>query len=202
MTSDLSLLCMIRALGQHRSEYDLYMKVDENQDYDHMAETFNKKGFFDCALGNALPLALSYVLKVSRVIMSSLEHYPVIPTLQRETPLSRIPLYIIYLRIGAGHYDAAIDNPLSPKETGESSCSPSTSKLPSPCQNEVTSKEREKVPIKTQVGCRCGRVVQETKEKDHLVTFTKMVANAFKVSGDAQISAVATTVETPMGRRM
>ena len=34
-----------------------------------MAESFNKKGFFDCALGNAVSLVLSNVLKVSIVIM-------------------------------------------------------------------------------------------------------------------------------------
>ena len=45
-------------------------------------------------------------------------------------------------------------------------------------------------------------VVQETKEKDNFVVFTKMVVNAFKVSGDAQISDVATTVETLMGKKM
>ena len=96
--------------------------------------------------------------------MSSLEHYHVIPILPREIPLSRIPLYIVHLRIGAGHYDAAIDNPLLPWETGESSCSSSTSKLQS-CQNEVTSKEPEKVPITTEVGCRCGRGSARNKEE-------------------------------------
>ena len=153
VTNDLSMLCMIRTLrkltvdefqGEHRSEYASYLEVDENQDYENMSESFNKNGFFDCALGNAVPLPLSNVLKVSIVIMSSFEHYPVIPILPRENPLSRIPLYIVHLRIGAGHYDAAIDNPLLPRETGDSSCSSSTRKLPSTCQNEVTSKEPEK----------------------------------------------------------
>ena len=166
VTNDLSMLCMIMTLrkltvdeflGEHRSDYASYLEVDENQDYENMAESFNKNGFFDCALGNAVPLALSNVLKVSIVIMSSLEHYPVIPILPREIPLSRIPLYIVHLRIGAGHYDAVIDNPLLPREAGESSCSSSTRKLPSTCQNEVTSKEPEKVPITAEVGCRCGR---------------------------------------------
>ena len=166
VTNDVSMLCMITTLrkltvdeflGEHRSEYASYLEVDENQDYDHMAESFNKNGFFDCALGNAVPLALSNVLKVSIVIMSSLELYPVIRILPREIPLSRIPLYIVHLRIGAGHYDAAIDNPLLPWESGESSCSSSTSKLSSSCQTEVTSKEPAKVPITTKVGCRCGR---------------------------------------------
>ena len=38
--------------------------------------------------------------------------------------------------------------------------------------------------------------------QDNFVVFTKMVVNAFKVSGDAQISDVATTVETLMGKKM
>ena len=45
-------------------------------------------------------------------------------------------------------------------------------------------------------------LVQETKEKDNFVLFTKMVVNAFKVSGDAQISDVAATLETLMGKKM
>ena len=170
VTKDLNMLCMIRTLrkltvdeflGEHRSEYASYLEVDENQDYDQMAESLKKNGFFYCALGNAVPLALSNILKVPLVIMSSLEHYPVIPILPREIPLSRTPLYIVHLRIGAGHYDAAIDNPLLPRETGESSCSSSTSKLPSSCQNEATSKE----PIILEVGCRCGRGSARNKEE-------------------------------------
>ena len=44
--------------------------------------------------------------------------------------------------------------------------------------------------------------MQEIKEKDHFVVFKKMNVNAFKVSGDAQISVVATAVETVMGKGM
>ena len=51
VTNDVSMLCMITTLrkltiveflGEHRSEYASYLEVDENQDYDHMAECFNK----------------------------------------------------------------------------------------------------------------------------------------------------------------
>ena len=59
--------------------------------------------------------------------------------------------------MGSGHYDAAIDNPPLPQEAGESSCLLSTRIMPSSCQNKVTSKEPEKVPMTTEVGCRCGR---------------------------------------------
>lgn len=45
-------------------------------------------------------------------------------------------------------------------------------------------------------------LMQEIKEKDHFVVFKKMNVNAFKVSGEAQISAVATAVETLMGKGM
>lgn len=44
-------------------------------------------------------------------------------------------------------------------------------------------------------------VAQERKKIDHFVLFTKMVVNAFRLSGDAQISALASTVETLMGKR-
>ena len=78
-----------------------------------MASKFVYRGFFDCELGNATPLALANVLHVPLVTMSSIENFPVIPVIPREN-LTNAPMYITYQRIGAGHYDAKIETHQEP----------------------------------------------------------------------------------------
>ena len=84
-------------LGVHRDEYASYMYLDLThcEYFDNMANKFVNRGFFDCELGNATPLALANVLQVPLVIMSSTENFPVIPAIPRET-LTNAPMYITY----------------------------------------------------------------------------------------------------------
>jgi len=56
-----------------------------------MANNFVNKGFFDCELGNATPLALANILQVPLVIISSIENFPVIPVVPRENSLTDVP---------------------------------------------------------------------------------------------------------------
>ena len=55
-----------------------------------MASYFAKRGFFDCELGNATPLALANILQVPLVIISSIDNVPVLHVIPRETPLTNV----------------------------------------------------------------------------------------------------------------
>ena len=70
---------------------------------DQFENNFAKRTFLDCKFGNATPLALANILQVSLVIISSIENFPVIPVIPRETTLTNVPLYIAYQRVGTGH---------------------------------------------------------------------------------------------------
>lgn len=60
MITTLRKLTVDEFLGEHRNEYASYLEVNKNR----MAKSFTESGFLDHALGNAVPLALSNVLKL------------------------------------------------------------------------------------------------------------------------------------------
>ena len=80
-------------LGVHRDEYASYLDLTHGEYFKNMANKFVNRGFFDCELGNATPLALANVLQVPLVIMSSTEKFPVIPVIPRETLTNAAHVY-------------------------------------------------------------------------------------------------------------
>ena len=126
-----------------------------------MANNFENRGFFDCELGNATPLALANILQVPLVIISSIENFPVIPIIPRETPLTDIPLYIAYQRVGAGHYDATIEahhDPSAAPSVEAAELRTETSQAKDYLQPEGVLDQI------TALGCRCGRGSAKNKE--------------------------------------
>ena len=71
-------------LGVHRDELASYLDLKHCEYFENMANKFVNRGFFDCELANATPLASANILLVSLVIMPSTENYPVIPVIPRE----------------------------------------------------------------------------------------------------------------------
>lgn len=96
-------------LGVRTDEYASYLNGSHRNQFEEMENNFENRGFFGCELCNPTPLALANILQVPLVIISFIENFPAIPIIPRETPLTDIPLYMAYQRVGAGHYDATIE---------------------------------------------------------------------------------------------
>ena len=146
--------------GGRRSEYVSYLDSSHRDEFENMANNFVERGFFDCELGNATPLALANILQVPLVIMSSIENFPVIPIIPREPPLTNVPIYIAYQRVGSGHYDATV-------EAQHGNSATTTSVLHSETDsNQDKDRMQPEGALKqiTAGGCRCGRGSAKNKK--------------------------------------
>lgn len=97
-------------LGCNMQEYSSFLISAEHMSYEETAKNFESNGFFDCELGNAVILALANILRVSIVVFTSLENYPVITIVPNNEPITNTPAYLAFEQIGAGHYDAVIES--------------------------------------------------------------------------------------------
>ena len=139
-------------LGNNLHEYSSFLSSKEHSSYEEIANNFLHDGFFDCELGNAVILALSNVLHVSFVIFTSFENFPVITIVPRCDTLSEaVPGYLVYEHVGAGHYDAVIENA---NELSDSATNASSATL-------VTMPSAE---ISSQQTCRCGKGAAKNKQ--------------------------------------
>lgn len=148
-------------LGVCRNEYASYLDSSHRDQFKDMANNFVNKGFFDCELGNATPLALANIVQVPLVIMSSIENFPVIPVIPRENSLTDVPLYRAYQRVGAGHYDGTkeADHELPAAPSIAATVSHTES-----CQVKDHLQPAGALDQVTGVGCRCGRGSTKNKE--------------------------------------
>ena len=147
-------------LDVHRDEYASYLDLTHREHFEDMANKFVNRGFFDCELGNATPLALANVLQVPSVIMPSTENFPVISVIPRET-LTNAPMYITYQRIGAGHYDATIETHQEPIALLSSAVTTPTT--PGLVEDHLLSENVHNQLAA--VGCRCGRGNAKNKQE-------------------------------------
>ena len=162
ITQKLRELTVKEFFGVRRSEYVSYLDCSHRHQFDNMANNFATRGFFDCELGNATPLALANICQVPLVIISSTENFPVIPVIPRETPLTTIPLFIAYQRVSAGHYDATIE---AQHKTSVGPLGASTELHTDLTQvKDRLQPEAGVLEQITAVGCRCGRGSAKNKE--------------------------------------
>ena len=95
-------------LGTRRYLYEEFLT--DNSQFERWAIAFKQDSFFDCELGNTMPLAMANALGVSFVIFTSLERSPVyyVTPSSSSTTSSENVLYLAYNVNGSGHYDACI----------------------------------------------------------------------------------------------
>ena len=74
MAAEVRELTVKEWLEERRKEYEKFLASD---DFEVEVLRFRKRGYFAGELGNLTPLGMSNLLKLSIVIFSSLENYPV-----------------------------------------------------------------------------------------------------------------------------
>ena len=105
LVSKLRAVMVEELLGARRYLYEEFFP-DISQ-YDKWADDFRQNYFYDCDLGNIMPLAMANALSMSFVIFTSHERSPVYYV----TPSCCTPtniLYVAYTTCGSGHYEACI----------------------------------------------------------------------------------------------
>ena len=94
----------------------------ENIDIQLESERFRTSGEFGGQLGDALPLAMTNVLHIPILILTTVHNMPFLPVIPRTNLNNDIVIYLSYIQEGPGHYDALIstdlpDNPENMAET-------------------------------------------------------------------------------------
>ena len=115
-----------------------------------MGPEYRNPGIFMGKTGNMMLLGLADVLRMSFVVFTSMEHFPVIPISPRTIPITAVPIYLAFNYAGPGHYDAVI------------LCESTVSVVhpnPKPA-NKESSKMR---------GCRCGKGAAQKRVVDGAV---------------------------------
>ena len=105
MAAEVRELTVKEWLEERRKEYEKFLASD---DFEVEVLRFRKRGYFAGELGNLTPLGMSNLLKLSIVIFSSLENYPVIPILPVNLMDGSPPLFVSFNSAGPGHYDNVI----------------------------------------------------------------------------------------------
>lgn len=139
-------------LGEFSSEYSMFLTVADQSSFHDMAQRFIQRGVFDCELGNSVLMALANILKCPIVVFTSIDTYPIIPLIPRESPLSVIPIYVAFNQTGKGHYNALCSVPeeaLAIKETD--------------VENEVMLSKKS--------SCRCGQGRAKVKVKSFCIDY-------------------------------
>ena len=92
-------------------KYDFCLS-GEQMSYEETAKNFQNDRFFYCELGNAVIFALANILRIGIVVLTctSLGNYPVITIVPRNEPIACTTVYFAFEQLGAGHYDAVIEN--------------------------------------------------------------------------------------------
>ena len=173
--------------------------MTHHEHFENMANKFVNRGFFDCELGNATPLASANVLQVPLVIMSSTENFPVIPVIPRET-LTNAPMYITYQRIGAGHYDATIETHQEPIALPSSAVTMPTT--PGLVEDHLPSENVHNQLAA--VGFRCGRENGKNKQERTFCRVYKDGCKCFQtIKGCTSITSTCGcfNCENPYGER-
>ncbi|CAB3980735.1 Hypothetical predicted protein [Paramuricea clavata] len=98
-----------------------YIPFFENIDIQLESERFRTSGEFAGQLGDALPLAMTNVLHIPILILTTVHNMPFLPVLPRTNLNNDLVIYLSYIQ-GPGHYDALIstdlpDNPENMAET-------------------------------------------------------------------------------------
>jgi hypothetical protein len=99
-----------------------YIPFFENIDMQLESERFRTSGEFAGQLGDALPLAMTNVLHIPILILTTVHNMPFLPVIPRTNLNNDIVIYLSYIQEGPGHYDALIstdlpDNPENMAET-------------------------------------------------------------------------------------
>lgn len=93
-------------LGDDSGEYIGFLTNSEQSLYKDIAKNFLEPGYFDCELGNSVPLALSNILRCPIILFTTICDCPVLPLVPRLNALSAVPIYVAYNQSCSGHYDA------------------------------------------------------------------------------------------------
>ena len=133
-------------------EYSSFLLSVEHSSYEETAKRFDQDGFCDCELGNAVNLALANILRTSLVVFTSLENYPILTIIPKNDPVSNVPVYLAFEKIGPGHYDAVI-------QSGTSEELFDNTELLSETSFAETSQGKEL----TRPVCRCGQGAAKNK---------------------------------------
>ncbi len=97
-------------MGPRKHVYEEF--VTDISQFDSWANSFKQNCFFDCELGNTMPLAMANALGVSFVVFTSQERSS--PYYVASTISSTKVLYLAYNLHGCGHYDACVPSETLP----------------------------------------------------------------------------------------
>ena len=95
--------------GPNMHEYKQFL-VGEDPDVFIEAERFRNSGTFATSLGDCMPLAMSNVLRIPILIISTQASTPVLNVSGRDIYSHAEPLYLSYNLAGPGHYDALVQD--------------------------------------------------------------------------------------------
>ena len=113
ITKQLRKLLVDEWLGDHKQEYICFFVCDECDEqkkleiYTRCACEFLVPGFYQSALGDAMPLGMANALKLPIVIFTSKRESPVLCITPQET-MSTIPIFVTLNYFDSGHYDYAV----------------------------------------------------------------------------------------------
>lgn len=165
-TLDKVLLLRGKLVDEWLSNKEEYEKFLVDTELEDMAPDYRNVGIFTGQLGNMMLLGLANVLKMSFVMFTSMEHFPVIPVSPRTRPITAAPIYLAYNHAGPGHYDAVIVN-----ET-----------ITAASSDDPNPKEVQDAPSKVG-GCRCGKGAAHKRTADGAIkTFCVQIAGERRVS--------------------
>ena len=173
-----------------------YLDCSHRDQFENMAGNFAKRGVFDCELGNTTPLALANIFQVPWVIISSIENFPVILVIPRETPLTNVPLYIAYQRVGSGHYDATIEATSAGPLVASTVLHTDSTQVEDHLQPEGVLEQI------TAVGCRCGRGSAKNKEGRQFCHIYKDGCKYFQSVKGCTSRCACFNCGNPYGKRM
>ena len=165
-TLDKVLLLRGKLVDEWLSSKEEYEKFLVDTELEDMAPDYRNVGIFTRQLGNMMLLGLANVLKMSFVVFTSMEHFPVIPVSPRTRPITAAPIYLAYNHAGPGHYDAVIFN-----ET-----------ITAASSDDPNPKEVQDAPSKVG-GCRCGKGAAHKRTADGAIkSFCVQIAGERRVS--------------------
>ena len=92
--------------GNQADKYRNFLQADF--DYYQEVTNYEQPGYFGGALGDQMPMAMSNILQMLLVIITSEPHTRLISVCPQQPILSSSPLFLAYNSLGVGHYDVAL----------------------------------------------------------------------------------------------
>ena len=115
-------------------------------------------GVFSSALGDAMLLGLSNILRFHIAVFTAIESWPYIPVHPRQLPVDICPILLTFLNVGPGHYSLAVrktSTPITGDNGEEGSMQPTTLKCRCGRGRNAPDKQRLNYSKATEFSSKC-----------------------------------------------